>query len=264
MEPTGDRSSTDRGAAPEESVPAGTPQARVQRDSEREAFIAGLTDAGIRPAKGGQMNPFEKLLRADGTALVKALYRFRVDTRRDPELRREEVAQNLGLNATQLVCGFGFNKHAGSLTDILFVLGFASYGELVARRNFLFINDIYKQLSINNILEIYTSVEEGDALVDSLPDLIYSRLTRIEAEIEGTINPIMIGSYKLEIRAIYEHRLAPLEMAEMRLGSAYSGLRALTNEAALFFLLNSFLSIQCPFCLQIECIRFFNIICILL
>lgn len=179
------------------------------------------------------MNPFEKLLRADGTELVKMLYHFRVDSRRDAEMRREQIAQTLGLNSTQLVCGFGFNKRAAALTDILFVLGFASFGDLAARRNYLFINDIYKQLSINNILEIYASVDTGDALVDSLPDLIFSRLSRIEAEIEGTINPIMIGSYKLEIRAIYERRLAPLEMAETRLTASYSGLRALTNEVAL-------------------------------
>ena len=102
-----------------------------------------------------------------------------------------------------------------------------------SHRNYIFINDAYHGLSIDNILDIYSEVSEDPETHDLIPDLILSRLNNIEAQIEATINPVMLGSYKLEIRAVYENRLASRELVETRLSADYQVLRGIADEVPL-------------------------------
>jgi hypothetical protein len=159
--------------------------------------------------------------------------RFPVERGLDPDRLQDRIAHHLGINRSQLICACGFNAHIIHLPRVLNVIGFSSFDALWSNRNFIFINDIYRALSIDNILSIYGTV--GNRLNDyeMIPDLIASRLGSIEAQIEATINPIMLGSYKLDIRGIYENKLVDRELALARLDENYAVLRGLADEVGL-------------------------------
>ncbi|MCC7412963.1 MAG: hypothetical protein IT495_15215 [Gammaproteobacteria bacterium] len=178
------------------------------------------------------MHPFERLLRVQATDLGAQLARIPMPGGVDHDRRLALIAQRFGLNVAQLVCAVGFNADTAPAPRILAALGFAAYEALMGERNYLFINDIYQQLSIDNVVEIYRVLSHGtDA--DSVADLVVSRLNHIESQIEATINPVMIGSYKLEMRAVYENHLASPELMEMRLRPEYEVLRGIADEIML-------------------------------
>lgn len=179
------------------------------------------------------MLSFRELLHASAAELTRLSLLIRDETERDPRLEPEQAVRHLGLNATQLLCGVGFNPRSAALPEVSEALGFGSYDDLCSRRNFLFINDVYRQLPIDDVLALYSAVAGRPEAAEGLKDVVESRLARIEGEVESTINPIMIGSYKLEIRGLYEHGVMSGALLEQRLGAAYSGLRALTNEVSL-------------------------------
>jgi hypothetical protein len=172
---------------------------------------------------------FEQLLTADERAISKLIGPFA--TRTDAQdAHLSEVARRLNLNSLQLLCGFGFNRRTAVMGSIIRGLGYASFDELCSARNYQFINDLYAQLSISDVLDIYAVMTGNDDPDDGLQDLIYSRLAEIEARVEATSNPVLVGAYKLEIRGIYESGLMGKDFVETRLTSPYAVLRALTNE----------------------------------
>jgi hypothetical protein len=179
------------------------------------------------------MAAFERLLRGSEEQVATMFAQFRAEPPVDFDRRIDDIGLRLGLNASQLVCGFGFNRNAFSLPRVLNVLGFSSYDAMWSHRNFTFISDVYDGLSIDNILEIYQEVGVDPEPYDYMPDLILSRLSNIEAQIEATINPVLLGSYKLEIRGIYDNGLATREMVEARLTKDYEVLRGLADEIPL-------------------------------
>ena len=117
------------------------------------------------------------------------------------------------------------------ITGAAVSLGFSDYDALIDERNFLFINDVYATLSIDAISDIYRILgQEDEALRMELGDVILTRLGNIESQIEATINPVMLSSYKLEIRGIYENRLATPELIATRLRPEYGPLRGIADE----------------------------------
>lgn len=176
------------------------------------------------------MRPFERLLLSSEAELAQTFAKFPIDRRGEVEPTLEATARQLGLNTTELVCACGFSPHIVNLPRVLNVLGFGSFDALWGHRNYLFITDVYHMLSINDVVAVYAAVARIEPRDDLFPDLVGSRLSNIEAQIEATINPIVLGSYKLEMRAIYENGHASRELVEMRLGSAYAVLRSLSNE----------------------------------
>ena len=176
------------------------------------------------------MRPFERLLVSSEAELAQTFAKFPIDRHGQVEPTLEATARQLGLNTTELVCACGFSPHIVNLPRVLNVLGFGSFDALWGHRNYLFITDVYHLLSINDVVAIYAAVARLAPRDDLFPDLVGSRLSNIEAQIEATINPIVLGSYKLEMRAIYEHRHASRELVEMRLGSNYAVLRSVSNE----------------------------------
>mgnify|MGYP005668903341 FL=1 len=58
-------------------------------------------------------------------------------------------------------------------------------------------------------------------------------MNNIESQLEETINPILIGGYKLEIRAIYENGLASSEFVQGRLTPNHAVMRDVANENAI-------------------------------
>ncbi len=179
------------------------------------------------------MQPFEHLIQASANGLSGVFSPLRGKLKGDGEARRGQIAQLLGLNLAQLVCGVGFNAELTRIPDLPKFLGFTSRDALITERNYLFIHDRYRALSVNNIVEIYGALGKLPGGATEWSDLVISRLNTIEGQLEETINPVLIGGYKLEVRAVYEHRLAGAGLINARLDANYAVLRGITNESML-------------------------------
>lgn len=176
---------------------------------------------------------FDELLNADEEDIVRILYRFR-DEKPDENVNRiTHIAGKLGLRTTQLVCALGFNPFTKNLPDMLSILGYDDHEQMAQERNDFFLNDIYKKLSLDNLLAIYTRVKDEDEILQIMPYLLKSRLETIESRIEATVNSIVIDKYKAEMRAIYFDRIVGIDFVEERLNLKDSGFRALLNEVAI-------------------------------
>ena len=178
------------------------------------------------------MNTIEQLLNASQTQLGTILASAKVPPQGDPNARRDNIAQALGLKTGQLICGVGFNPVLADYPTAIHYLGFNSLDALAGERNYLLIHDRYHELSVNDILEIYKVLGKHPSQRDRWADLIITRLATIEGQLEETINPILIGGYKLEIRGIYEHGLASEALLQNRLAKENQVLRDIANEAA--------------------------------
>ncbi len=177
------------------------------------------------------MQTFENLIRASAQGLVSLFSPLRERLRGEGAARRDHLAQLVGLNATQLICGVGFNLQLARVSDLARFLGYPALEALHAERNYLFIHDRYRSLSVNDIVEIYVALGSTEEIRLAAADLVISRLSTLEAQLEETINPILIGGYKLEVRGIYENHLAPPGLVNARLQAEYLMLREITNEA---------------------------------
>ncbi len=179
------------------------------------------------------MASFNEILNASGEDLVRTFYNFRGEQTTEDTPRITLIARNLKLRTAQLVCAVGFNTHAKTLVEIMPVLGYESFDMLATERNGYFINDIYKKLSLDNILAIYTAVKNDDDYLQIMPYLLKNRLETIESRIEATVNSLIIDKYKAEMRAIYSERIVSIDFAEERLDRVDSGFRALLNEVTI-------------------------------
>ena len=149
------------------------------------------------------------------------------------EERVAHAADRLGINSSRLICALGFNPHLRTVDSELAGLGYAGYDDLAAHRNELFVNDIYRKLSIDDVLAIYDAVSRDPPLLQVMQYLLTARLEKIEGRIEQTVNPLVIERYKKEMRAIYADGVAQIEFAEARLNTTDSGFRALVNEVSI-------------------------------
>lgn len=179
------------------------------------------------------MYSFETLLRASGDELLAIFAATRVGPLDDHDVRREQIAQQLGVRVPQLMCGLGFNAAAPKQESVCHVLGFADFPAFVAARNYAFIHDVYHALSINNILEIYAVLNRLNEPDTEWADLVFTRMNNIESQLEETINPILIGGYKLEVRAIYENSLASADFIQSRLNPNHKVMRDIASENAI-------------------------------
>ena len=176
------------------------------------------------------MYSFETLLHASSDELLAIFSATRVGPLDDSDVRREQIAQQLGVKVPQLLCSVGFNAALPEHPGILNVLGFSAMAALEAERNYAFIHDIYHAISINNVIEIYAVLKRLPLEAERGADLVLSRITHLESQLEETINPILIGGYKLEVRAIYENDLASPEFVAGRLSPNHAVMRDMANE----------------------------------
>jgi hypothetical protein len=176
---------------------------------------------------------FDTLLHAGTDELLAIFTANRTAVAIDNDLRREHVAQQLGLRLPQLLCGLGFNPSMAALEAVHRALGFSHFEGLVAARNFAFIHDVYSGLTINNIVEVYAAMARLEERGSPWSELALTRITNLESQLEETINPILIGGYKLEIRAIYHNRLASAAFVAARLTANHAVMRDVANENAL-------------------------------
>ncbi len=143
------------------------------------------------------------------------------------------IASEFKLRKEQLTCALGFNSNIRMLIEILPILGFATFNELDQERNRIFINDIYKRLSLDNVIRIYERIQGEEQILEVMQYLLKNRLESIEGEIETTVNSMIIERYKNEMRAIYNLGIASIDFTEERLDKKDSGFRALLNEVTI-------------------------------
>ncbi len=176
------------------------------------------------------MLSFTELLTASDADLVKIFYKIRVNEDNDFIIKINKAAEQLSLNHSQLVCALGFNRHIRDLSDIYSVLGFRSCKLLSYRCNELFCTDTYNQLPIDNILDIYSERLEDQEILDSIREILNSRLKNIESSIDIDENPSLLFSYRMEIHAIYSAGVAEQKFAEQRLELNNGKYRLLSDE----------------------------------
>lgn len=178
------------------------------------------------------MSKFKQILQAEAEDLLRIFYEFRnLDS--IPEQRLDAISRELKTRVAQIVTAVGFNPVTAHMPEILPLLGFANLEELYARRNDIFTGDIYKYLSLENILTIYDLVKHHPEYLQVMRYLLKRRLANIERQIEATVNSLIIEKYKAEMRAVYNDGIADIEFAEERLNTKDSGFRALLNEVCI-------------------------------
>jgi hypothetical protein len=141
-------------------------------------------------------------------------------------------AKHLRLKPEQLVCAVGFNPHFPQLTETVIKLGYTPT-TLINLRNEIFSHDIYRKLSLENVLTIYSVIKDCPETIQTMQYLLGTRLAKIESKIETTVNSTMIEKYKAEMRAVYMDGIASIDFAEDRLSKTDSGFRALLNEVVI-------------------------------
>ena len=180
------------------------------------------------------MANFRDILSNSSEELLKVFYMFGGDEFMAGKAHRlDKIAKELRLRTEQLICAIGFNPNLGDLTEIIHLLGYSNIDELVKKRNEIFITDIYKKVSLDNILTIYNVIKDFPETLQVMQYLAEQRLKSIETKIEATVNSIIIEKYKAEIRSIYLDSIAGIDFAEKRLDKIDSGFRALLNEVTI-------------------------------
>ena len=179
------------------------------------------------------MTSFREILNASGEELVKIFHVYEKDSKAAGNREKiEKIAKNLKLSPAQLTLAIGFNPNTASITEIPLILGYKSIDEIINERNNLFINDIYRKISLENILTIYSTVKDHPEILQVMQYLVENRLQLIESRIEETVNSVLIEKYKAEIKSIYLDNIAGIDFAEKRLDKIDSGFRALLNEVS--------------------------------
>ncbi len=174
------------------------------------------------------MSTFDDIISESEEQLVQRLYKSK-DTSTSGS-RITDIGASFKLRKEQLICATGFNPNAKFLTEIHPILGYATFNDLTQDRNDIFTSDIYKYLSLDNVLKIFDRIKDEKDTLEVMQYLLKSRLEKVEHEIESTVNSLIIEKYKAEMRAIYNCGIANIEFAEDRLDKNDSGFRALLNE----------------------------------
>ena len=177
---------------------------------------------------------FRDILSNSSEELLKTFYVFDNNEIRSLKDRKlDRIAKELRLRTEQLICAIGFNPHFADLTEIIHLLGYSNIDELARTRNEIFTTDIYKKVSLDNILTIYNVVKDYPETLQVMQYLVEHRLKAVESKIEATVNSIIIEKYKAEIKSIYLDGIAGIDFAEKRLDKIDSGFRALLNEVTI-------------------------------
>ena len=142
------------------------------------------------------------------------------------------MARQLRFRPEQLICALGFNPRCQQLTETAALLDYIP-AKLIKLRNEIFSQDVYKKLTLDNVLTIYSVIKDNPRTIEVMQYLLESRLAKVESKIENTVNSTLIEKYKAEMRAIYMDGIAGIDFAEDRLSKTDSGFRALINEVVI-------------------------------
>jgi hypothetical protein len=178
------------------------------------------------------MASFREVIQASPERLINYFYRINPAPTADFIVRIDWAATQLQLNHAQLVCALGFNGNARNLTEILAILGFSSFKALSIRRNELFATDVYGQLDIDNVLDVYGAVATDPDFTAAIRENLPRRLATVEARIGTSDDPMTEVCYRMEIHAIYNGGLADKDFASKRLGDNLGRFRLVSEELA--------------------------------
>lgn len=178
------------------------------------------------------MASFKEIINSSGEELLQVLYKYSANTEANED-KAEAIAKQLKLREAQLVCAIGFNAYVRDFPEIPLILGFENSDGLLNARNEFFTSDIYKLVSLDNILSIYSVVKNDGPNKQIIEYLLPNRLKSIEVRIDETVNSLIIDKYKEEMRAIYSDGIVGIDFVENRLEACDSGFRALLNEVTL-------------------------------
>ena len=178
------------------------------------------------------MASFKEIIRFSEEELLQLLYKYNNSEHADAD-KAEAIAISLKLREAQLICAVGFNANVKNLPEIPQILGFKNCDALLNLRNQFFTEDIYKLVTLDNILSIYSVTKNDVENKQIMEYLLASRLETIEKRIEETVNSLIIDKYKEEMRAIYSDAIVSIDFVESRLNKSDSGFRALLNEVTL-------------------------------
>ena len=181
------------------------------------------------------MSKFNLILHAKEEELLQIFHEFG-KIKAPLEQRLDIVAREMQTRKAQIICAVGFNSNASRMPEICPLLGFESFEELVKQRNDIFTTDIYKYVTLENVLTIFGTVREHPENLQVMQYLLKRRLINIERQIEATVNSLIIEKYKAEMRAVYNDGIADIEFAEERLNTQDSGFRALLNEVCIRYM----------------------------
>jgi hypothetical protein len=87
------------------------------------------------------MRPLERLLYASDAELTRLFGHLVGQSTVATDAFLDEVARDLGLERTQLICGLGFNTNLLRAPGIVNALGFESFNNLWRARNAVFVDD---------------------------------------------------------------------------------------------------------------------------
>ena len=163
------------------------------------------------------MASFTQLLNASPEDLLRIFYRVKPSSNAGFVAKIDDVAAQLDLNHAQLICGLGFNPQIAELVDVISVLGFTSPKLLCYRRDELFTHDVYDQLSIDDVLDLYTHCIAEQSILLETQSLLPARLDEIETAATKPSKPNTVISYKMELHAIYSSTIATEPFAERRI-----------------------------------------------
>ena len=175
------------------------------------------------------MASFRQILTCNEEDLLKAFYIYH-SKNNEARGNTKAIARGLKLKSGQLICAIGFNFNIHNLTELLPLIGYENINDLIKERNEIYTTDIYKKLSLDNILTLYGYIKENPDLMETIQPLLEDRLANIEGKIESTVNSMIIDKYKEEMKSIYADGIADIAFAERRLDKIDSGFRALINE----------------------------------
>jgi len=140
------------------------------------------------------MASFKKILNSSEEELLQLLCKFNISEENDKD-KAKAIAVELKLHEAQLVCAIGFNESVRELPEAPPILGFENYDGLINSRNEFFTMDIYKLVTLDNILSIYSIVKNDMQNKQIMDYLLSIRLQTIEKHIEETVNSLIIDKY---------------------------------------------------------------------
>ena len=178
------------------------------------------------------MASFKSIIHSHQGELLQFFHKF-TDTPPSDTDRIDWISDKAELKREQIICAIGFNSHAYELDEILPIMGLESFESLKKLRNDIFISDVYKKITLENIENIYAVAKDSPDKLQIIRYMLPDRLSRIEDKIENTVNSKLIEKYKVEMRMIYNDEIADIDFAESRLSNEDSGFRALINEVSI-------------------------------
>lgn len=180
-------------------------------------------------AKTAESKVFNILVSGSGESLLQTFFRY-ASLKQEGINRLKFIAEKIEINPDSLCCAVGFNPHTEEYIEIVNNLGFEDIESFFNRRDYIFANDVYKKLPLENLYALYESTKSNPKYVAELERLLPARLERLENYIEKTVSALTINKYRSELTAIYKNGIASISFAESRLDNTNSGFRALSNE----------------------------------